>query len=81
MSPYRVVLEKTCHLSVELEHWALWAIKQLNLNLNKAGDIRKLQISELDEICNEAYENTRITKNRTKIIHDQVIYRKIFVRG
>nr|GEZ00899.1 reverse transcriptase domain-containing protein [Tanacetum cinerariifolium] len=49
-TPYRLVYRKSCHLPLELEHKAFWALKHANFNLKTAGDHRKLQLNELSEI-------------------------------
>ncbi|GJS01015.1 hypothetical protein Tco_0317523 [Tanacetum coccineum] len=66
-TPYKLIYGKNCHLPFEIEHRAYWALKNCNPYLFAAGEKRMFQLYELDELRYQAYENTRLYKERTKV--------------
>ncbi|GJQ97794.1 reverse transcriptase domain-containing protein [Tanacetum coccineum] len=77
-TPYKLVYGKACHLPIELEHKAYWALKHTNFDIQTAGDHRKVQLNELNELRDQAYENSLIYKEKTKKIHDAKIKNRVF---
>ncbi|GKC32027.1 reverse transcriptase domain-containing protein [Tanacetum coccineum] len=63
-TPNKLVYGKSCHLPIKLEHKAYWALKA--------------STNELNELRDQAYENSLIYKERTKKLHDSKIKNRIF---
>nr|GEX48921.1 reverse transcriptase domain-containing protein [Tanacetum cinerariifolium] len=80
-TPYKLVYGKAYHLPIELENKAYWALKHYNFDLKTAGDHLKVQMNELNELRDQAYENSLIYKEKTKKIHDSKIKNRVFNVG
>nr|GEY27232.1 reverse transcriptase domain-containing protein [Tanacetum cinerariifolium] len=80
-TPYKLVYGKAFHLPIELEHKAYWALKHANFNLQTTGDHRKVQLNKLNELRDQAYENSLIYKDKIKRLHDSKIKDCVFNIG
>ncbi|KAG7529819.1 Ribonuclease H-like superfamily, partial [Arabidopsis suecica] len=80
-TPFNLLYGKSCHLHVELEYKAMWAVKLLNFDIKIAEEKRLIQLNDLNEIRLEAYESSKIYKERTKSFHDKKIVSRGFKVG
>ncbi|GJU93618.1 reverse transcriptase domain-containing protein [Tanacetum coccineum] len=69
-TPYKLVYGKACHLPIDSRAQSLRGLKHTNFDVQTAGDHRKVQLNELNELRDQAYENSLIYKEKTKRIHD-----------
>nr|GEU71008.1 reverse transcriptase domain-containing protein [Tanacetum cinerariifolium] len=77
-TPYKLVYGKACHLLIELKHKAYWALKHANYDIQTTGNHKKVQLNELNELRDQAYENSLIYKEKTKRLHDSKIKDRVF---
>nr|XP_043629837.1 uncharacterized protein LOC122601135 [Erigeron canadensis] len=80
-TPFQLLYGKTCHLPIEIEHKAYWALKNCNMDLIEAGELRSMQLNELDELRLYACDNSLLYKERTKVWHDRRLRKKEFKAG
>ncbi|GKB54857.1 reverse transcriptase domain-containing protein [Tanacetum coccineum] len=69
-TPYKLVYRKSCHLPIELEHKAYWALKHANFDLKTAGDhqrTKKLHDSKIKNRIFNVGDRVLLFNSRLKI--------------
>ncbi|XP_014517186.1 uncharacterized protein LOC106774657 [Vigna radiata var. radiata] len=78
LSPFQLVYGKACHLPVEIEHKALWALKFLNFDPHETQSKHRSQLLDLEEIWLHAYDSSRSYKEKVKFYHDRKLIKRAF---
>jgi len=81
LSSFQLIYGKACHLPVELENKASWALKWLNFDSKASAEKRLLQLTELEEMRLNAYNSSRLYKERIKAYHDKKLLKREFRTG
>ncbi|GJT42985.1 reverse transcriptase domain-containing protein [Tanacetum coccineum] len=66
-TPYKLVYVKSCHLSIELEHKAYWALKHVNFDLKTAERTKKLHDSKIKNRIFNVGDRVLLFNSRLKI--------------
>ena len=76
LSSFQMVYGKSCHLPVEMEYKAHWALKFLNFDETTSREQRRLQLLELEEMRLTTYESSKLYKDKVKKYHDKKLLKK-----
>ena len=73
ISPYRILFGKPSCLLVELEYHTFWVVKTFDFDMKQAGSNYSHILNEFDKLHNEAYENAKNYKAKTKAFHSKIV--------